>query len=359
MKLNLALATTAALAFTNNVAATVVAAEEELEEVKEMVAEEQVMLAKLEALDLTRFDTSAAEESDGDIVIDFDDPDLGEPVAVSSELRQEDGVAEPVPVLISAEPDDEEVIVPLTSEAEHTTLKEGKAKKPTKSHHKKTKSPSAYSKSSSLEAPPVHTKSGKSQLVGKSEKPVDHKGKSSKRAKSHSMSYEEGWNGPPAKHHPRPDSKAHKGTYVTSSNSTTTETMATEPAIEEPAEEYPDMTTTPPPEYPEPIDENTTEPVLRGTDTSDMTSDNSEYKKEVAELILSGLGVGGNLEDTTGQSINIGKGHQQNQNVEALDLLREKAEAKKAALANGSVGRSSLVVGGVCLLGSIVYGLMV
>ena len=164
----------------------------------------------------------------------------------------------------------------------------------------------------------------------------------------------------PAKHHPRPDSKAHKGTYVTSSNSTTTETMATDPAIEEPAEEYPDMTTTPPPEYPEPIDENTTEPVPRaGTDTSTMTSDNSEYKKEVAELILSGLGVCGNLEDTTGQSINIGKGHQQNQNVEALDLLREKAEAKKAALANGSVGRSSLFVGGVCLLGSIVYGLMV
>ena len=349
MKLNLALATTAALAFTNNVAATdVTAAEEELEEVQEMVAAEQVMLAKLEALGITGLDTSAAEESDGDIVIDFDDPDLGEP-----ELRQEDGVAEPVPVLISAEPDDEEVIVPLTSEAEHTTLKEGKAKKPTKSHHKKTKSPSAYSESSSLEAPPVHTKSGKSQLVGKSEKPVDHKGKSSKRAKSHSMSYDA-----PAKHHPRPDSKAHKGTYVTSSNSTTTETMATEPAIEEP-DEYPDMTTTPPPEYPEPIDENTTEPVLRGTDTSDMTSDNSEYKKEVAELILSGLGVSGNLEDTTGQSINIGKGHQQNQNVEALDLLREKAEAKKAALANGSVGRSSLVVGGVCLLGSIVYGLMV
>ena len=141
MKLNLALATTAALAVTNNVAATnVTAAEKELEEVKEMVAEEQEMLAKLEALDLTRFDTSAAEESDVDVVIDFDAPDL----------RQEDGVAEPVPVLISAEPDDEEDIVPLTSESEHiTTLKEGKAKKPPKSHHKKTKSPSAYSKSSS------------------------------------------------------------------------------------------------------------------------------------------------------------------------------------------------------------------
>ena len=348
MKLNLALATTAALAITNNVAATnVTAAEEELKEVEEMVAAEQVMLAKLEALGVTGLGTSAAEESDGDIVIDFDDPDLGEP-----ELRQEDGVAEPVPVLISAEPDDEEeVIVPPAT----TTLKEGKAKKPPKSHHKKTKSPSAYSKSSSLDAPPVHTKAGKSQLVGKSEKP-DHKGKSSKRAKSHSMPYEEGWKGPPAKHHPRPDSKAHKGTYVTSSNSTTTETMATEPAIEEPAE-YPDMTTPPPLE---PIDENTTEPVPRaGTDTSDMTSDNSAQKKEVAELILSGLGVSGNLEDTTGQSINIGKGHQQNQNVEALDLLREKAEAKKAALANGSVGRSSLFVGGVCLLGSIVYGLMV
>lgn len=331
MKLSLALAATTALAITNNVAATNAT---ELAEVKEMVVEEiveeQGMLAKLEALDLTHTRFDVPEERDGDVVIDFDAPDLG--------VRQEDGVAEAVPVLISAEPDTSEEIIATSAT---TTLKEGKAKKPPKSHQKKTKSPSAYSKSSSLDAPPVHTKAGKSK--------PDHKGKSSKRAKSHSMPYDS--LEPPAKHHPRPDSKAHKGTVT--SNSTTTETMATEPAVEEPAES-PVMI----PEPSEPIDENNaTEPVPRtGADTSDLTSDNEMYKQEVAELIMSGLGVSGNLEET-GQSINIGKGHQQNQNVEALDLLREKAEAKKAA--NGSVGRSSLFVGGVCLLGSIVYGLMV
>ena len=119
MKLNLALAATTALAITNNVAATNAT---ELAEVKEMVVEEiveeQEMLAKLETLDLThtRFDVPEERDGDdGDVVIDFDAPDLAEPVA------DDDGVAEAVPVLISAEPDTSEEITATSATTTHAS----------------------------------------------------------------------------------------------------------------------------------------------------------------------------------------------------------------------------------------------
>ena len=370
MKLNLALAAALSLSNTNvvSISADTLAAEE-IEELNTLFAEEihleeqnEEILDELSSLTQTRFDvggggeeeegemvaqsdTLEGEEEGGDIVLNFDAPDLRvEDEEFFDELPEEDGV---VPIMVSEEAtyttsameEEEEVAhVPTKHELHHAAKIAAKANKHpdmlSKAHSMKS-----VEKKHSKAAKATHgSKGSKRGKMGKAHLSMPtHSGKANKMPIHHE-----------AKTQKTPSTATVKSTSQSVSSSskankaTTDSTEAVPMPIEAPVPAVED----------DDVTELNMEPVPRtpdvspahnhvGTDTSEL---NGRLKQEMAEVML-------------GDTSHVGKGHSQsNENVAALDLLRAKSDA--AAQSNGGsvVGRS-VIVGGVCLVGSILYGM--
>ena len=361
MKLNLALA--AALSLSNNANIVSISAEstlaaEEIEELNTLFAEElhleeqnEEIIQELEQLEQTRFDiggggeeeegemvaqsdTLAGGEEGGDIVLNFDAPDL-----LVEEEGEEDGIAFTTSAMEKSSSSDEEEVVHIPTKHElHHADKIAKANK----HHdmlSKAHSMKSTEKKHSKAAKAVHhgSKGSKRGKMGKAHlsMPTSHSGKANKMPIHHE-----------AKTHKTPsNSNTVKSTSQSASSSskanksTTNSTEAVPMPIPVPAAEDDDVTELnmePVPRTPD------VSPAHQGVDTSEL---NGRLKQEMAEVML-------------GDTSHVGKGHSQsNENVAALDLLRAKSDA--AAQSNGGVvGRSVGIVGGVCLVGSILYGMM-
>ena len=360
MKLNLALA--AALSLTNNnnivsISADTLAAEE-IEELNTLFAEEihleeqnEEIIQELNSLSQTRFDIGGGEEEEGeeeeeggDIVLNFDAPDLRvEDEGEEFDELPEDGIAYTTSAMEeednSSNEEEEVVHVPTKHELHHAAKIAAKANK----HHdmlSKAHSMKSVEKKHSKAAKAVHgSKGSKRGKMGKAHlsMPTTHSGKANKMPIHHEAKTQKTPSKPTVKSTSQSASSS-KANKATDSSSTEAAPMPIEAPV--PAEEDDDVT------------ELNMEPVPRTPDVSpahhtgvDTSKLNGRLKQEMAEVML-------------GDTSHVGKGHSQsNENVAALDLLRAKSDA--AAQSNGGVvGRSVGIVGGVCLVGSILYGMM-
>jgi len=369
MKLNLALAAALSLSNTNIVSISAELAAEEIEELNTLFAEEihleeqnEEILNELSELTQTRFDIGGGEEEEevdmvaqsdtleggeeegGDIVLNFDAPDLRveDEEGEGYDELPEDGIAYTTSAMEednSSNEEEEAVHVPTKHELHHAAKIAAKANK----HHdmlSKAHSMKSIEKKHSKAAKAVHhdSKGSKRGKMGKAHlsMPTTHSGKANKMVEHE------------AKTHKSPSTATVKSTSQSASSSSkankaTDSTEAVPMPIEAPV----------PAEGDDDVTELNMEPVPRtpdvpaahnhvGTDTSEL---NGRLKQEMAEVML-------------GDTSHVGKGHSQsNENVAALDLLRAKSDAAQSS--GGSVvGRSVGIVGGVCLVGSILYGMM-
>lgn len=390
MKLNLALATTAALAITNDI----VSAQGDLtieglnDEVQELEAKENMILDAIDSIadeihsNTERFNTepiqisTPMERQDGDLELDFEADDLG-PQAGDGGDGEIDILMEPEYIeegppgeeeeLVEGGPPEEEHIMTITHATEHDmvplsqTVHHGphppKAPKAEKLPQLNSKAQGVKTKEQSMkykeQLPP-------SSDIMKAKAAKSTHGKSAKRGKK-------GTHPPVDQYQPAADGKgkAYKQPNM-SMDSKSQKNISSESIPPPPPPPHTDDEETIHLESPSEDDEETSNddivdhnpdsggaarmpdpvPGPQGIDTSDLKADDEKFKQE----IISALGgAGGNT---------IGKGHQKSQeNVGTLELLRAKSEAAEKA-SNGSAGRYGGIVGGLCLLGSVVYAVV-
>jgi len=369
MKLNLALA--AALSLANNNIVSVSAdtlAAEEIEELNTLFAEEihleeqnEEILDELNSLTQTRFDIGGGEEEEegemvaqsdtlegeegGDIVLNFDAPDLRveDEEGEGYDELPDDGIAYTTSAMEEDNSSDEEeaVHVPTKHELHHAAKIAAKANK----HHdmlSKAHSMKSVEKKHSKAAKATHhgSKGSKRGKMGKAHLSMPtHSGKANKMTEP--IHHE-------AKTHKTPSATV-KSTSQSASSSSKANKATTDVSTEEampvpmPVEEetsgdddVTELNMEPVPRTPD------VSPAHQGVDTSEL---NGRLKQEMAEVML-------------GDTSHVGKGHSQsNENVAALDLLRAKSDAAAQSSGGSVVGRSVGIVGGVCLVGSILYGM--
>jgi len=370
MKLNLALAAALSLSNNNVISISAELAAEEIEELNTLFAEElhleqqnEEIIQELSSLTQTRFDVDplveeeegemvaqsdtleGGEEDGGDIVLNFDAPDLRvEEEGEGYDELPEDGIAYTTSAMeednSSDDEEEEAVHVPTKHELHHAAKIAAKANKDMLS---KAHSMKSVEKKHSKAAKAIHHgskgskrgKMGKAHLSmpthssGKANKmvePIHHEAKTQKTPSATVKSTSQSAS----------SSKANKVT-----DSSTEEAMPVPMPVEEESsgnDNVTELNMEPVPRTPDVSPAHHT-----GVDTSEL---NGRLKQEMAEVML-------------GDTSHVGKGHSQsNENVAALDLLRAKSDA--AAQSNGGVvGRRSVgIVGGVCLVGSILYGMM-
>lgn len=362
MKLNLALAAALSLSNNNIISVSAELAAEEIEELNTLFAEElhleeqnEEILDELSSLTQTRFDigdgeeeeesemvaqsdTLEGEEEGGDIVLNFDAPDLRvEDEGEGYDELPEDGIAYTTSAMEEDNSDEEVVHTPTKHELHHAAKIAAKANK----HHdmlSKAHSMKSVEKKHSKAAKAVHhgSKGSKRGKMGKAHLSMPaHSGKANKMAIHHEAKTQKAPSSAVKKSTSQSASSSSKANKATDSN---TEAVPMPIEAPVPAEEDDDVTELnmePVPRTPD------VSPAHQGVDTSEL---NGRLKQEMAEVML-------------GDTSHVGKGHSQsNENVAALDLLRAKSDA--AAQSNGGVGRSVGIVGGVCLVGSILYGMM-
>jgi len=373
MKLNLALAAALSLSNNNVISISAELAAEEIEELNTLFAEEihleeqnEEILEELSSLSQTRFDVdplveeeeegemelqsdtlAGGEEEGGDIVLNFDAPDLRVEDEGGGEYDElpEYGIAYTTSAMEeednSSNEEEEVVHVPTKHELHHAAKIAAKANK----HHdmlSKAHSMKSVEKKHSKAAKAIHhgSKGSKRGKMGKAHLSMPtHSGKANKMTEP-SMKHE-------GKTHKTPSATVKSTSQSASSSSKANKatTNSTEEAMPMPieapvpAEEDVDVTELnmePVPRTPD------VSPAHQGVDTSAL---NGRLKQEMAEVML-------------GDTSHVGKGHSQsNENVAALDLLWAKSDAA-AQSSGGVVGRSVGIVGGVCLVGSILYGMM-
>jgi len=360
MKLNLALA--AALSLTNNVvsvSAESTLAAEEIEELNTLFAEElhleeqnEEILGELNSLSQTRFDIGGGEEEEGeeeeeggDIVLNFDAPDLRveDEEGEGYDELPEDGIAYTTSAMEeednSSNEEEEVVHVPTKHELHHAAKIAAKANK----HH------DMLSKAHSM-------KSVEKKTHSKAAKAIHHGSKGSKRGKmgkAHlSMPHSSGKANKMPIHHEAKTQKAPSSAVKKSTSQSASSSSKANKATDSNTESVPMPIEAPvPAEGDDDVTELNMEPVPRTPDVSpshqgvDTSALNGRLKQEMAEVML-------------GDTSHVGKGHSQsNENVAALDLLRAKSDAAAQSSGGSVVGRSVGIVGGVCLVGSILYGL--
>lgn len=399
MKLNLALATTAALAITNDIVSAQGDPDMTIEvlndEVQELEAKENMILDAIDSIadeihsNTERFDTEpiqistpmdrqGGDDEEGDFVIDFEADDLG-PQAGDGGDGEIDILMEPEYIeegppgeeeeLVEGGPPEEEHIMTITHATEHDMVPLSQTV-----HHgphppkapKAEKLPQLHSKAQGVKTKEQSMKY-KEQLppssdIMKAKAAKSTHGKSAKRGKK-------GTHPPVDQYQPAADGtgKAYKQPNM-SMDSKSQKNSSSESIPPPPPPPHTDDEETIHLESPTEDDEETSNddivdhipeesggvarmpdsvPGPQGIDTSDLKADDKKFKQEI---ILALGGAGGNT---------IGKGHQKSQeNVGTLELLRAKSEAAEKA-SNGSAGRYGGIVGGLCLLGSVVYAVMV
>lgn len=366
MKLNLALA--AALSLTNNANIFSVSAEdtlaaeiEGLEQLETLIAEvntEEIALEEQieelsssleiekndesieENLLQTRFDVieEGSDEEGGDIVLDFDAADLRVEDEEEGYDELPEGEGGDIAYTASAMDEPSEEVHTPTKHQLHHAAKIAKANK----HHdmlSKAHSMKSTEKKHSKAAKAVHgSKGSKRGKMGKAHlsMPTSHSGKANKMAIHHEAKTQK----TPSKSN-TVKSTSQSASSSKANKSTTNSTEAVPMPIPVPAAEDDDVTELnmdPVPRIPD------VKPTPQGVDTSAL---NGRLKQEMAEVML-------------GDTSHVGKGHSQsNENVAALDLLRAKSDAAAQSNGGSAVGRSvGYGIVGVCLVGSILYGMM-